>query len=251
MKIVVIGGTGLIGSRLVDKLRQLNHAVISATPDSGINTITGEGLDEAFKNTDVVVDVSNSPSLEDKAALDFFQTSTLNILAAELDADVKHHIALSVVGAERLTDSGYMRAKVAQEGLIKESGMPFTILRSTQFFELAGRIAQAGTIDNQVHISQAAIQPVAAEDVVAMLTELATGAPLNATTEIGGPACMPMYELIRYYLNETEDSRQLVEDEDARYFGAALHFDSLIPDGNARIGKIRYENWFHTQLLEK
>jgi uncharacterized protein YbjT (DUF2867 family) len=251
MKIVVIGGSGLIGSQLVDRLRQLEHTVISAYPESGINTITNDGLQDALKDTDVVVDVSNAPSFEDKAAMDFFQTSTRNQLLADMYGDVKHHIVLSIVGADRLTDSGYMRAKVAQENLIKESGVPYTILRSTQFFELAGRIVQAATINEEVHISQAAFQPIASDEVVSALTDIVLGVPLNTTVEVAGPVRMPMYEFIRYYLNELEDSRRLVEDEHALYFGSELNDESLAPGNNALIGKMQYEHWFLAQLAEK
>lgn len=248
MKIVVIGGSGLIGTKLVNRLRQLGHNTIAAAPNSGVNTLTGEGLTEVLQDADTIVDVSNAPSSEDQAALDFFQKSTRNLLDAAIYAPVKHYIALSVVGADRLPDSGYMRAKVNQEELIKTSHIPYTILRSTPFFELAGRIASAGTIAHQVHISPAAIQPVAADEVVTALIDIVLDAPLNAIVEIAGPVCMPLYELIRYYLNETEDSRQLVEDQYALYFGAELHDDSLIPAVNARLGEIKYEDWFQAQL---
>ena len=251
MKIVVIGGSGLIGSRLVNKLRQLDHTTISASPDSGINTLTGEGLNEVMKDTDVVVDVSNSPSFEDKAVLDFFQRSTTNILSAGAYHGVKHHVALSVVGAERLPDSGYLRAKLVQEELIKNSGIPYSILRSTQFFEFANRIAQAGTIGEEVHIPAAAFQPIASEETVAALTDIVIGAPLNTIVEVAGPVRMPMSEFIRFYLDTTEDSRQLVVDEHARYFGAELNDGSLVPGENPRLGKIKYEDWFQTQLVSK
>jgi uncharacterized protein YbjT (DUF2867 family) len=251
MKIVVIGGTGLIGSQLVNKLIQQEHTVIAASPASGINTITGEGLNDALKNADVVVDVSNSPSFEDKAVLDFFQRSTMNLLTAEIYAGVKHHVAMSIVGAERLPDSGYLRAKVAQEELIKESGRPYSILRSTQFFEFAGRIAQSATIANEIHISPAVFQPIASKEVVAALANIVTGSPLNATVEVAGPVRMPMSEFIRYYLNETEDSRQLITDEHARYFGAELNDESLVPGENPLLGKIKYEDWFRLQPVTK
>jgi uncharacterized protein YbjT (DUF2867 family) len=251
MKIVVIGGSGLIGSKLVNKLRQLDHTVISASPDSGINTITGEGLNEAMKDTDVVVDVSNSPSFEDKAVLDFFQRSTTNLLSAEAYKGVKHHVALSIVGSERLPDSGYLRAKLAQEELVKLSGIPYSILRSTQFFEFASRIAKDGTIDNEVHISTGLIQPIASDETVDALTDVVINKPLNATVEVGGPVRMPMSEFIRYYLTATEDSRQLVPDEHALYFGAELNETSLVTSENARLGKIKYEDWLRTQLVSK
>jgi uncharacterized protein YbjT (DUF2867 family) len=251
MKIVVVGGTGLIGSKLVNKLAMLNHTVIAAAPSLGVNTITGFGLNQALMGTDVVVDVSNSPSLDEKEVLDFFQRSTVNLVTAELYAGVKHHVALSVVGAERMQDSGYMRAKLAQEEFIRESGIAYSILRSTQFFELAGRIAEAATTGDEVYISPAAFQPVAADEVVELLTSIVTGVPLNTTQEVAGPVQMPMYEFIRYYLNATEDSRQLFTDEHARYYGAALNDASLTPGEQAYIGKLKYEDWFHNQLTNQ
>ncbi|MBO9631546.1 MAG: SDR family oxidoreductase [Chitinophagaceae bacterium] len=250
MKIVVIGGTGLIGTRLVSKLIRLDHTVIAASPTSGIDTITGEGLHDALKGTDVVVDVSNSPASDPASASTFFKTSTINLISAELYGGVKHHIALSVVGAERLPESGYLRAKLEQEDLIKESGIPFTILRSTQFFELAGRIAAAATTGEEVHISPAAFQPVAADEVVDVLAEIVLRPPLNDTIEVAGPVAMPMDEFIRYYLNATEDSHQLISDEHARYFGAELNDNSLVPGENAHLGKIHYEHWFNEQLTQ-
>lgn len=250
MKIVVIGGTGLIGSKLVSKLSQLDHTVIPASPASGIDTITGEGLNGALNGADVVVDVSNSPSFEDKAVLDFFQRSTMNLLTAGAYAGVKHHIAMSVVGSDRLPDSGYLRAKIAQEDLIKESGIPYSILRSTQFFEFAGRIAQSGTIGEEVHISPAAFQPIVSDEVVSALADIVLGTPLNGTIEVAGPVRMPMSEFIRYYLDTTEDSRQLVPDVHALYFGAELNDESLVPGENPRLGKIKFEDWFSNQLVK-
>ncbi|HET6993940.1 MAG TPA: SDR family oxidoreductase [Chitinophagaceae bacterium] len=250
MKIVVIGGTGLIGSKLVSKLRQLDHTVIPASPDSGVNTITGEGLNEVLKDADVVVDVSNSPSFEDKAVMEFFQKSTTNLLAAADSAKVKHYVALSVVGTDRLPESGYLRAKFVQEELIRNSGIPYSILQSTQFFEFAARIAQSATIGSEVHISTGAIQPIASDETVAALADVAVGQPLNATIEVGGPVTMPMVEFIRYYLTATEDPRQLIADEHARYFGVELDDNSLVTGENARIGKIKYEDWFTTQSVK-
>ncbi len=247
MKITVIGGTGLIGSKLVNLLRQQNHTVVPASPDLGVNTITGVGLKEVLHEADVVVDVSNSPSFEDKAVMEFFQKSTMNLLTAAIYAGVKHYVALSVVGSERLPSSGYLRAKVAQEELISVSGIPYSILRSTQFFEFAGRIAQAGTIGDEVHVSPAAFQPIASEEVVAALADVVTGEPLMSIVEVAGPERMPMSEFIRFYLNATEDSRQLVADEHTPYFGAELTDESLVPGDNPRLGKIRFEEWFHNQ----
>jgi uncharacterized protein YbjT (DUF2867 family) len=235
MKIVVIGGTGLIGSKVVNKLRQYGHTVTAGSPATGINTITGEGLTEALKDTNVVVDVSNSPSFEDKAVLEFFQTSTANLIAEETYAGVKHHVALSVVGADRLPASGYLRAKLAQEELIKKSGIPYTILRSTQFFEFAAGIAKSGTTGEEVYISTGAVQPIASDEVVDALLDIVIGIPLNTTVEVAGPVRMPMYEFIRYYLNATEDARQLVEDAHALYFGTVLNDESLVPGKNPRL----------------
>jgi uncharacterized protein YbjT (DUF2867 family) len=251
MKIIVIGGSGLIGSKLVDKLSRFDHTVISASRQSGINTITGAGLNEIMEDAEVVVDVINARSMEGRAVLDFFRRSTINLLSAEAYAGVKHHIALSIVGTDRLPDSSYFQAKLAQEELIKLSGIPYSILRSTQFYELAGRIAQAGTIGDEVFISPVAFQPVAAEEVVEVLTDISLGSPLNATSEIAGPVQMPMYEFIRYYLTNTEDPRQLVMDTHARYFGTELTDESLVPGINPRLGKIKYEDWFTYQLVHQ
>lgn len=251
MKITVIGGTGLIGSKLVNRLSQLGHIVIPASLQSGVNTITGEGLKEALKNADVVVDVSNSPSFEDKAVMEFFRTSSMNLLTAAIYAGVKHYVAMSVVGSERLPNSGYLRAKLSQEELIKESGISYTILRSTQFFEFAAKIAQAGTIGEEVHIPPAAFQPIAADEVVAALADVVVGPPLNAIVEVAGPVRMRMYDFIRFYLDATEDSRQLVMDDHAPYFGAELNDESLVPGENPILGKIKYEDWFHTQLVKQ
>jgi uncharacterized protein YbjT (DUF2867 family) len=250
MKIVVIGGTGLIGSRLVDKLRQLDHEVIAASPASGVNTITGEGLTEALNNAQVVVDVSNAPSFDDQAVMNFFVTSGRNLLKAEKAAGVKHHIALSVVGTERLQKSGYFRAKQEQEKLIKGSGIPYTILHATQFFEFAGSIARAGMTGDEVHIAPAAIQPIASIEVVNVLSDIAQQVPLNTTVEVAGPVRMPMDEFIRYYLTTTEDSRQLVTDEHAHYFGAPLNDETLVPGEQARLGKIKYEDWCKMQYAK-
>jgi uncharacterized protein YbjT (DUF2867 family) len=250
MKIVVIGGTGLIGTKLVDKLRQRNYDVVAASPASGVNTITGEGLAAALTNAAVVIDVANSPYFDEQAALNFFETSTSNLLKAEKIARVKHHIALSVVGVERLQKSGYFYAKMAQEKLIKGSGLPYTILHSTQFFEFAGSIARSGMTGDEVHISPAAIQPIASVEVAETLADLVQEAPLNATIEVAGPVQMPMDEFIRYYLTTTEDSRQLVTDEHALYFGAPLTNETLVPGNEARLGKIKYEDWCRMQYAK-
>lgn len=250
MKIVVIGGTGLIGSKTVNKLRQLGHEVIAASPASGVNTITGEGLAEVMTGTDVVIDVANSPSFEDKAVMEFFETSGTNLLAAEGNAGVKHHIALSIVGTERLQDSGYMRAKAAQENLIRRSGIPFSIIHSTQFFEFLGGIANSSVKDGAVHLPPALFQPIASDDVAAAVADVAVGAPLNGIIEIAGPEKVGMSTMVQRYLNKMNDPRAVVPDEHARYFGAELNDESLVPGPGARIGKINFETWFAGQLAK-
>jgi len=245
MKIVVIGGTGLIGSKLVSKLRQLGHDVLSASPDSGVNTITGEGLSEALAGASVVVDVANSPSFEDAAVLKFFETSGRNLLAAEAKAGVEHHIALSVVGADRAPDSGYLRAKVAQENLIEGSSIPFTILRSTQFFEFMERIGQSGFDGESIRVSPALVQPILSDDVVAVLAEIAIGAPASATIEVGGPERLQLDEIVRRVVAAGQDARPVVADASARYFGAVLDDRMLTPDEDALLGTTRFEEWLN------
>ena len=243
MKIVVIGGSGLIGTKLVYRLRQEGHEVIAASPASGVNTITREGLAEALSGAQVVVDVANSPSFEDKAVLEFFETSGRNLLAAEAAAGVGHHVALSVVGTDRLPDSGYLRAKLAQENLIKASKIPYTILRSTQFFEFLNGIAQSATDGQTVRLSPALLQPVVSDDVAAVLADLTLGAPVNGTVELAGPERIGLDELVRRYLSAKQDARQVVADVHARYFGAELNDQSLTPGRNPRIGATRFEDW--------
>ena len=247
MKIVIIGGSGLIGSKLVSRLRQQGHEVIAASPSSGINTITGEGLATALQGTQVVVDVANSPSFEDKAVLEFFETSGRNLLAAEAYAGVKHHIALSVVGTDRLQKSGYFRAKLAQEKLIRQSGIPYTIVHATQFFEFVGSIAQSGTQGQQVHISPALVQPIASDDVVTVMAEVSVGQPLNTTIEVAGPERLRLDELVRKFLTLSADPREVVTDVHARYFGAELNDQSLTPGEHPRLGTITYRQWFNIQ----
>jgi uncharacterized protein YbjT (DUF2867 family) len=248
MKIVVIGGTGLIGSRLVASLRRLGHEAVPAAPDTGVNTITGEGLAEVLAGAQVVADLANSPSFEDAAALAFFQTAGRNLLAAEQTAGVRHHIALSVVGADRLPASGYLRAKMAQEQLIKASPIPYTILRSTQFFPFIEGIIKSGTVDGQVHLSSALVQPIHADDVVAALTDIAVGEPVNGTVEIGGPEPIAMNRFAEAYLSAKADSRTVVADPNALYFGTVLSDRSLIPGLDARLGKITLENWLRESI---
>ena len=243
MKIVVIGGSGLIGTKLVNKLRELGHEVVAASPASGVNTITGDGLAEALAGAQVVVDVANSPSFEDKAVLEFFETSGRNLLAAEAAAGVGHHVALSVVGTDRLLQSGYFRAKMAQEDLIKASKVPYTILRSTQFFEFLNGIAQSGTEGPTVRLSPAFVQPVVSDDVAAALADVTLGAPVNGTVELAGPERLRLAELVQRFLSANQDARQVVADVHARYFGAELNDQSLIPGDNPRITPTRFEDW--------
>lgn len=243
MKIVVIGGTGLIGTKVVKNLRERGHDVLAASPNTGVNTITREGLPKALDGAEVVVDVANAPVWEDQAVLEFFETSGRNLLAAEAAAGVRHHVALSIVGSERLPDCGYFRAKVAQESLIKASAIPYTILRATQFFEFVGGIAQAGTVGEEIRLSPALIQPIASTDVAAALAEVAVAPPVNGTVEVAGPEAMPLDELVRRFLRLTQDPRKVVPDVHARYFGGLLSDRSLTPGENPRIGAIRFEDW--------
>jgi uncharacterized protein YbjT (DUF2867 family) len=243
MKIVVIGGTGLIGSKLVQNLRERGHDVLAAAPSTGVNSITREGLAQAMDGAEVVVDVANAPSWEGQAVLDFFETSSRNLLAAEAAAGVRHHVALSIVGSERLPENGYFRAKVAQENLIKASGIPYTLLRATQFFEFVGGIAQSATVGEEICLSPALIQPIASDDVVAALTDVALAAPANGTVEVAGPEAMPLDELVRRFLRATQDTRKVVPDVHARYYGAVLDDQSLTAGKNARLGAIRFEDW--------
>jgi uncharacterized protein YbjT (DUF2867 family) len=243
MKIVVIGGTGLIGSKLVNKLRQLQHEVIAASSASGVNIITGQGLDEALKAAQVVVDLSNPPSFEDDVATRFFQTAGRNLFAAETKAGVKYHIALSVVGTDRMQASGYFRAKLVQEKLVRESGIPYTIVQSTQFFEFIPAITQSGTIGREVRIAPAAFQPIAADDVAEIMRDVTLGTPLNTITEIAGPERMPLDEFVGFFMTATKDRRVLFRDVHAPYFGLELNDQSLVPGENARLGKIKYTDW--------
>lgn len=243
MKIVVIGASGLIGSKLVRVLRQRGQEVVEASLTTWVNVITGEGLDEALKGADVVVDVTNSPSFEDQAVLEFFETSSRNIIAAEGKAGVRYHAALSVVGADRMPDSGYMRAKVAQEKLVKASPIPYTILRSTQFFEFLREIANSATVGQNVRLAPALFQPVAADDTVAALADVTMGPPINGIVEVAGPERFGMSRLVERYLMEMDDEREVIADPNARYFGAALSDESLTPGANPRIGSKRFEQW--------
>jgi len=243
MKIVVIGGTGFIGTKLVNNLRERGQEVVAASPSSGVDTFTGEGLAEALTGAQVVVDVANAPSWGDKAVMEFFQTAGRNLLAAEAVAGERHHIALSIVGDDRLPVNGYLRAKVAQENLIKESGIPFTIVRSTQFFEFAKGLVESATEGQTVRLSPALMQPIAADDVAALLTEVALARPSNDTIEIGGPEPIRMDEIGRRFLSATRDSRKVTTDIHALYFGTELDDQSLTPGENARLGQTRFEEW--------
>jgi uncharacterized protein YbjT (DUF2867 family) len=247
MKIVVIGGTGLIGSKLVDILRKRGHEAIAASPNSGVNTITGEGLDQALALTDVVVDVANSPSFADDAVMEFFTVSGCNLLAAAARAGVKHHVALSVVGTDRLAESGYFRAKIVQEKLIRGSGLPYTIVHSTQFFEFLGGIAASAAQDGAITLSPALVQPIASDDVALAMADVALGAPVNGIVEIAGPDRFRLADLVQQYLKARNDPRTVRADAHARYFGAELKDDTLVPHGAARLGALRLQNWLQSQ----
>ena len=250
MKIVVIGGTGLIGSKLVQKLRDQGHEAVAASPKSGVNTLTGEGLAEALKGASVVVDVTNSPSWEDAAVMNFFETSTRNQLAYESAAGVKHHVALSVVGTERMLASGFFRAKMAQENLIKASSIPYSIIRATQFFEFVKGIADFSTEGNKVRLPSALIQPMAADDVASAVGRIATGAPVNGTVEVGGPEKFRLDELVRQALAASKDPREVVTDPKAHYYGIEVSEKTLVPGEGARLSETRFETWL-TQFAAK
>ena len=249
MKIVVIGGSGLIGSKLVTKLRERGHETLAASPASGVNTLTGQGLAAALEGASVVTDVSNSPSFEDAAVLEFFETSTRNLLAAESAAGVGHHVALSVVGTDRLSDSGYFRAKIAQEKLIEDSPVPYSIVHATQFFEFVGRIADAATSGNRVRLAHVLIQPMAAEDVASALADVTVGPPVNGIIEIAGPQQFHVDELIRSALRERHDPREVITDPHARYYGAELHERTLVPAAGARLAKTRFDDWLNQSAI--
>ncbi len=244
MKILVIGGTGLIGSKLVKLLAERGHEAIAASPATGVNTITGEGLDAALAGVDVVVDVANSPSFEDKAVLEFFQTSGRNLLAAEKRAGVRHHVALSVVGTRRLAESGYFRGKIAQEDLIEAAGIPYTIVHSTQFFEFLGGIVQSGTQGDEVRLSSAYVQPIASDDVAQAMADASLAAPVNGIVEIAGPEKVRLSELAQRYMGRIGDTRTVQADAGVRYFGALLDDSTLVPGSGPRLGKIDFATWF-------
>ncbi|MEO8130743.1 MAG: SDR family oxidoreductase [Bryobacteraceae bacterium] len=243
MKILVIGGSGLIGSKLVNLLREHGHEPLAASPNTGVNTLTGEGLDEAMKGASVVVDVSNSPSWEDAAVMKFFETSTRNLLTSEAAAGVGHHVAVSVVGTERLLESGYFRAKLVQENLIKASSIPYSIVRATQFFEFVKGIADLSIVGNQIRVPSVLIQPMAVIDVAVRVSRIAMGSPLNGMVEIGGPEQFRLDELIRMDLAARKDPREVIGDPQARYSGVTINDKSLVPSEGAKLGEMRFESW--------
>jgi uncharacterized protein YbjT (DUF2867 family) len=243
MKIVVIGGTGLIGSKLVNKLLAHGHEAVAASPNSGVNSVTGEGLAEVLKGASVVVDVSNSPSWEDSAVLKFFETSTRNLLTYEAAAEVGHHVALSVVGTQQMAESGYFRAKIAQEKLITESSIPYTIVQATQFFEFLKGLADISVVGGKVHLPPVFFQPMAADDVATAVGRVAMAPPVNGTVEIGGPEQFRLDELVRRRLATLKDPREVVADPNARYSGAKISEKTLVPGNNARLGETRFETW--------
>ncbi len=250
MKIVVIGGTGLIGSKLVNKLREHGHEAVAAAPNTGVNTLTGEGLSEALKGASAVVDVSNSPSWEDAEVLKFFETSTRNLLTYEAAAGVGHHVALSVVGSERMLESGYFRAKIAQENLIKGSSIPYSIVRATQFFEFLKGLADISMVGDKVHLPPVLFQPMAADDVASGVGRVAEGQPVNGIVEIGGPEQFRLDELVRRRVATLNDSREVIADPNARYSGAKISERTLVPSNNARLGETRFEIWLTQPIAQ-
>jgi uncharacterized protein YbjT (DUF2867 family) len=247
MKIVVIGGSGLIGTKVVNLLRQRGHQVIAASPATGINTLTGEGLREALDGTDIVIDLANAPSFEDHAVMDFFRTAGKNLLAAGINAGVKHHVALSIVGVDSMQNIGYMRAKKVQEDLIRESGLPYTIIRSTQFFEFLAGIANQATDGNEVHLSDVKFQPIAAEDVAGFVAKYALEAPVNGNVEIAGPERFEMYAIAENYLQHANDPRKVIANGKPEYYGGEITPAALVPAGQAALGAISFEQWWANQ----
>lgn len=246
MKIVIIGGTGQIGSNVTKKLRQLGHTVIAGSPSTGINALTGEGLSDALENTDVVVDLSNSPSFEDGPAIQFFETVGRNILSAELNAGVKHHVVLSIVGAHLMEGMGYMRAKKIQEDLVKSSGLPYTIVRSTQFQEFVPTIAAGGTQGNEVHVSKIDFQPIAAEEVALFIARFAISEPANGIVEIAGPVRGPMSEFVEAYVRANDAGKSVIANDSSEYFGLAVPASTLVPEGNAYLGETRFQEYLRS-----
>jgi len=251
MKIVVIGGTGLIGSKTVERLRKKGHDVLPASPNSGVNTVTGEGLNEALAGAQVVIDLANSPSFEEKAAMDFFEAAGRNLFAAEKTAGIRHHVALSVVGTDRMQSMGYFRAKLRQEEHIRNSGVPYTIVHATQFFEFVGAIAQSATEGTNVRVPTGAFQPIAADNVADAMADVAAAEPLNRMTEIAGPERGPMNEFVARYLKATNDPRTVIADPNARYFEVEINERTLVPDAGARLGEIRFDDWLQSPAAQK
>jgi uncharacterized protein YbjT (DUF2867 family) len=247
MKILIIGGTGLIGTKVTAQLAKLGHQVIAGSPATGINTITGEGLAEAMSNTDVVIDLANSPSFEEKAVIEFFQTSGHNLLTAEVGAGVKHHVALSIVGVDLMQNLSYMRAKKVQEDLIRQSGVPYTIIRSTQFLEFLRGIADQATKGNEVHLSDVQFQPIAADDVAGFVAGYALATPVNGEVEIAGPERFEMFEIVAQYLKHAEDPRMVLSNGRPEYFGGEVTHTALVPAGEAKLGAINFEKWWSKQ----
>jgi uncharacterized protein YbjT (DUF2867 family) len=243
MKIIIIGGTGLIGSKLVPKLREHGHEALAASPNTGVNSVTGEGLAEALKGASVVVDVSNAPAWEDAAVMKFFETGTRNLLSYEAAAGVGHHVALSVVGTDRMLESGYFRAKIAQENLIKGSSIPYSIVRATQFFEFVKGISDISTDGDKVRLPHVLFQPMAADDVASAVGKVTMGAPVNGTVEVGGPEKFRLDELVRQALASWKDPREVVADPHARYYGVEVSERTLIPDDGAQLGQTRFADW--------
>ena len=251
MKIVVIGGSGLIGSKTVERLTRKGHDVVPASPESGVNIITGEGLANSVTGAQVVIDLSNSPSFDEKAAVNFFETAGRNLLAAEAAAGVKHHVALSVVGTERLQASGYFRAKMAQENLIRSGGIPYTIVHSTQFFEFTGAIAQTGTVGQVAHVPTAYFQPISADDVADAMAAVALAPPVNGIVEIAGPEKIRMSTLVEHFFKATKDSRKVVGDSHALYYGYEIDDETLLPGGHPHLGKTRFDEWLGRSGLHR
>jgi uncharacterized protein YbjT (DUF2867 family) len=247
MNIVIIGGTGLIGSKTAAILRAKGHAVTQAAPSTGVNTLTGEGLDKVLTGAEVVIDLSNSPSFEDQAVLDFFKTSGRNLAAAEKAAGIRHHVALSIVGTDRMPDNGYFRAKVAQEEIVQSAGIPYTIIRSTQFMEFIGGIADTSAVGGEIRLSPGLFQPIAADDVAEIVADIACGAPKNGRVEIAGPLRAPLSDIAQLYLAATGDKRRVIVDREARYFGGRVEEQSLVPLGDARLGTISLDAWLGAQ----
>ena len=251
MKIVVIGGTGLIGSKTVERLRRKGHEVVAASPNSGVNTVTGQGLAEALAGAQVVVDLANSPSFEEKAALEFFGAAGRNLFAAETTAGVRHHVALSVVGTDRLQGMGYFRGKMLQENLIRNSGIPYTIVHATQFFEFMGAIAQSGTVGTTVRLPSGALQPIAADDVADVMADVALAEPANGMIEIAGPERAPVSEFVARFLKATNDPRNVVADPHAHFFEVEIDDRTLVPDAGAHLGAIRFDDWLSRSTQQK